>query len=93
MKMYTLLDEFDAPYISLVEGHHSAEVFNEAFELDGWDVDPWPAEYISHEYWILEADGNWTCSNKNDIRSRPVTVVDWCGPREDTAKGPAPELH
>lgn len=93
-KTTTLLDLYDAPAISLLEGHHTIESFNKAFRAEGWEIEPWPQEYISHEYWIRDQTGVWTCSNKNDLRAIPVTVCAWDGPPEKlAARGPAPHLH
>lgn len=90
LKTLTLCDEHDSPNITILEGHHTPEIFNEAFIAEGWEADPWPNDYISHEYWVRHDDGKWTSSHKADPKARAVTVADWSGPRD---VGPNPDLH
>lgn len=90
----TLTDTYDAPEISILEGHHDLKTFNKAFIEEGWTQEPWPSDYVSHEYWIKLPNGKWECSNKNDSRAIPVTIATWEGPAPlPLAKGPAPHLN
>ena len=79
LKTLTLVDVYEAPFVSLLRGHHSAEVFNAAFREEGWtdSEDPWPEDHISHEYWIEDSEGKWHCSHKGDPKAQPVTVAGW----------------
>lgn len=93
-KTLTLLDEYDAPEFSILPGHHSVQDFNVAFLNEGWTSEPWPEDYISHEYWVNLGNGKWKCSNRLDKSAEPVTVADWSGPTEQPlARGPAPHLN
>lgn len=94
LRTQTLLDEYGAPNFSILQGHHDIATFNKAFEAEGWSVEPWPSDYLSHEYWETDNGGNWFSSNKDCLRAVPVTIVDWGGPAEQLpAKGPNPDLH
>lgn len=90
LKTITLCDEWDSPNITILPGHHTPKIFNEAFIAEGWEADAWPSDYISHEYWVRHPDGKWTCSNKSDPNAMAVTVADWSGPRD---VGPDPSFH
>lgn len=68
--------------ITILEGHHDANTFNRFFGgereyTQSLEVKTWDDWEISHEYWIKEKDGSWTCSTKEDPRAIPVTVGDW----------------
>lgn len=85
MKTTTLTDDFDAPTITLLEGHHDIITFNKAFEAEGWDSQgPWPEDYLSHEYWVRDNEGFWSSSNKNNPDAIPVSIVAWDGPKEQS---------
>lgn len=72
------LTEDDTPVISLLRGHHTIEVFNQAFKKEGWHIEvPWAEDDISHEFWVEESDGVWVCSNKFNSRAVPVTIANW----------------
>lgn len=79
-KTITLLDDKDCPSVTILPGHVSLELFNEAFKAEGWEADPWPEEYISYEYWIYKGEGVWETSHKGVPDARPVTVAEWEGP-------------
>lgn len=87
---HTQCDETGAPEFTILNGHHTVEIFNEAFIREGWEADPFPEDYISHEYWVKKSDGRWESSNKNNPLSVPVTVGTWEGPID---LGPDPSLH
>lgn len=93
MKTETMLDESGAPILSILLGHHDVDTFNHAFIREGWEADPWPEDYISHEYWIKKLDGSWECSHKENPLAVPVTVAGWMGPQEEKSLGPRPDLH
>lgn len=93
-KTITLCGQYDEPEFSILEGHVDLKTFNDAFVAEGWTVELWPDDYVSHEYWRNLGDGKWECSNKTDSLAIPVTVAAWDGPVEQpVANGPNPSLH
>lgn len=72
------ITEDDTPTFSILRGHHLTEIFNQAFENEGWKELPlWEDEDVTHEYWVEEGPNSWKCSNKYDPKAVPVTVAAW----------------
>lgn len=93
VKTFTLLDNDSIPVVSILEGHHDIDTFNLAFKNEGWISDPWPEDWISHEYWINHGMGRWSCSNRSDPKAIPVTVAGWDDSVWGAEKKPNRNLH
>jgi hypothetical protein len=75
-KLITLGDE-NQPTISLVRGHVTAEVFNEAFNAE-WYGDPIHEDQIEHGYWAPHSDNKgWRKVEKGAPGAEPMTATYW----------------
>ena len=68
---------YEDPFWTICKGHVTPEVFNKAFESEGWSNGSFTQEDLSYEYWEQHPDRSWRKTVKDSVGAEPVTVIEW----------------